>query len=318
MAMRDWRWWARYAMTLPERSVRALAAGLGGATHEAAQVLLPRLVRRSKLYEVTAKNALRIAVELVGAVPPSTDPEQAAEMTAGRVAVKKAAGNVVEVGSIAAFGFSPLWLLAGASDVLHGSRVYLRTLEDELAAAGLIRPGARFTSVDQLVGALEGTAGTTASLVDLPPIELSELKRSLSELRQDAASLPTPADLAGLFEGLVRASRSEGRSLLQVSSGVGLAFVTSARNVGRTHLVVPYREDWSPMRQEGFGAYAARVARPYAQAVAGHFDPGRTTITESLPARSRQALDWTRRRVRRNGEAPGDPTDLGDGGGSAP
>ena len=95
--------------------------------HETAQLVLPRLVRRSRLYEATAKNALRIAIELVGGVEgsPTVEPEALAPR---RLAVRKGAGNAVELGSIVAFGFSPLWLLAGASDVLHGTRVYLDEL----------------------------------------------------------------------------------------------------------------------------------------------------------------------------------------------
>jgi hypothetical protein len=281
---------ARYAASLPERGIRALSATVFGAAQETAQLVLPRMVRRSRFYEVTAKNALRIAIELVGGVEgeksdPSAPPP---EMSAGRVAVKKAAGNVVEFGSIAAFGFSPLWLLAGAADVLNGSRVYLRSLEEELANAGVLAEGTHFGSVDQLLGAIEGTTGATASAIDLPPLELSELKRSLTELRDNATSLPGPAELNALYQGLVRTARMEDRSLLEVSSGIGLAFVISGRNVTRQHLLTPYAEDWKPLRAEGFGAYAARVSGPYRSAVTGHFDPGKTTLTE-------RGLTWLRR-----------------------
>ncbi len=285
----------RYAITFPERVIRAAFAGLGGATYEAAQLLLPRFVRHSRLYEATAKNALRIAVEFVGDVhaAPSGESE---ELSASRVTAKKAAGNLVELSSIAAFGFSPLWLLAGAADVLNGSRVYLRTLEAELVAAGVLAPDARFDTVDQLIGSLQGGAGTTARLIDLPPLEIAELKRSLSELRADAASLPTPAEMAALLEGLRRTANAEGRSLLEVSSGVGLAFLASARSVGREHLAVPYREDWQPLHDEGFAAYAARVSRPYRAAVAQHFDPSKQTFTERVPGIVRRARDRVARR----------------------
>jgi hypothetical protein len=277
----------RYIVSLPERCVRAVSAALFGAVHETAQLVLPRFVRRSKLYEVSAKNLLRIGIELVGGVQPAGSPEAAAQPTARRVAVKKTAGNVVELGSIAAFGFSPLWLLAAASDILNGSRVYLQALEKELQAAGVLAPGTEFESVEELLGALEGASGTTASLIDLPPLELAELRRSIDELRRSAGSLPSPGELAALFNGLIRTARSEGTSLLAVSTGVGLAFLGSARNVSRTHLITPYREDLRPLRNEGFGAYAARAARPYREAVSNHFDGSRPTWTERLIARLR-------------------------------
>ena len=278
----------RYALSLPERAIRAVTAAVAGGVHETGQLVLPRFVRRSRLYEVTARNALRIAIELIGGVEgASTGDDTPGAPGAGRLAVKKAAGNAVELGSIAPFGFSPLWLLAAASDLLNGSRVYLQALEDELAAAGYLPPDTHFDSVDQLLGAIQGATGTTASTIDTPPIELAELRTSIAELRDNITALPTPGELAALFNGLVRMARAENRSLLEVSSGVGLAFLTSARQVSSRHLIAPYREDWKPLRAEGFGAYAARVARPYRRAVTGHFEPGRRTWTE-------RAFDWSR------------------------
>src|SRR5262245_23741586 len=97
-----------FALSLPERLVRSLAAVLGGAIHESAQVLLPRLVRRSRLYEASAKNLLRISIELVGRVESASSVEPGAP-DARSLAMRKGAGNVVELSSIAAFGFSPLW-----------------------------------------------------------------------------------------------------------------------------------------------------------------------------------------------------------------
>jgi hypothetical protein len=274
-----------FLVSLPERTVRALIGALGGAVHETAEVVLPRFARRSRLYEATAKNLLRIAIELVGDVERPAPPD---EPDAGELLRRKTAGNVVEFGSIAAFGFSPLWLLAAASDVSHGSRVYLQALVAELERAGVLPPGSEPGTVDDVLSALEGTSGTTARLVDLPPLELADLRASLSEFRSSAAELPTPQELAGLYRGLLRTAARERRPLLEVSSGMGLAFALSARNVGRDHIVVPYREDWRPLRDEGFAAYARRVSAPYREAVAGHFDPDRRSWTERAVTRLRR------------------------------
>jgi hypothetical protein len=220
---------------------------------------------------------LRITIELVGDV---TRPVPTGEPAAEEVMKRKAAGNVVELGSIAAFGFSPLWLLAGAADVSRGSRVYLDTLVAELKRAGVLREEARLQTVDDVLAALEGTSGTTARLVDLPPLELEQLRASFAELRASADELPTPSELAAAYAGLRQAAARERGTLLEVSTGMGLAFLTSARAVGREHLLAPYREDFQPLRREGFAAYARRVAKPYGAALAGHFDPARRTWTE--------------------------------------
>jgi hypothetical protein len=274
-----------FLVSLPERAVRALIATLGGAVHETAEMALPRFARRSRLYEVTAKNLLRIAIELVGNVEREPLPGQP---DAGELMKRKTAGNVVEFGSIAAFGFSPLWLLAAASDVSHGSRVYLAALVSELKRVGVLSEQASLSTVDDLLSALEETSGTTARLVDLPPLELAELRASLAELRSGANELPSSQELAALYAGLERIASRERRPLLEVSSGMGLAFVLSARNLGREHLLTPYREDWKPLRDEGFAAYWRRVSEPYRDAVAGHFDPERASWTERALARLRR------------------------------
>jgi hypothetical protein len=272
------RW--RYLASVPERTVRAGAAGLGGTLHESFELTLPRFVRRSRLYEATAKNLLRVMIELVGGVEGSPTVEPGSD--AGEIAKRKAAGNVVELGSIAAFGFSPLWLLAAASDLTHGSRVYLTALEDELKAAGVIDEDVDAHSVDELLGVLERTSGGTARLVDIPPLELKELRASLAELRSNAESMPSPSELAALFVMLRRTAAAEDRSLLEVSAGVGLAFLTSARKVSGRHVVAPYREDWKPLQDEGLAAYARRVGGPYRRAISRHIDAGEASRTERL------------------------------------
>jgi hypothetical protein len=267
-----------YVISIPERLLRTTAAALGGTLHETAVLVLPRFVRRSRLYEVTAKNVLRIAIELVGGVADAPTVEPSAEP--GDLAKSKVVGNVVELGSIAAFGFSPLWLLAGASDIAHGSRVYLGELAAELRGVGVLGEDVPVSSVDDLLGVLERGSGKTALLIDIPPLELAELRRSLAELRAEAKELPSPAELAALYDALVRTARAEKRPLLEVSTGVGLAFLTSARNLSRDHLAVAYREEWRPLRHEGFAGYARRVAAPYGRAVVAHLNPDTPTWTE--------------------------------------
>lgn len=269
-----------FLLSLPERAARAIAATVGGAFHETFQLALPRVVRRSRLYEATARNLLRVTIELVGGVHPQAHPDEEYEPSPGRLAVRKGVGNVVELGSIAAFGFSPLWILAAAADVTRGSRTYLDAFVSELVAEGVLAEGSEPGSVDELLAALEGVSGTSARLVDIPPLELAALRASLEEIRRETASLPSPAELARVFDGLREAARRERSSLIEVSTGIGLAFFNSARKVGRQHLLDPYAEDLRPVRHEGFGAYARRVSRPYADAVGRHFDAERPTLTE--------------------------------------
>lgn len=269
-----------FLLSLPERLVRALAAALGGTVHETFQLALPRFVRRSRLYEATAKNLLRVTTELLGGVAPQTAPELEHEPSASRLAVRKGAGNAMELGSIAAFGFSPLWVLAAAADVTGGSRTYLDALVGELVREGVLADDGHVGSVDQLLASLQGVSGTSARMIDIPPLEVDALRRSLADMRRDAASLPSQEELARVFQAIRQTAEREGMSMLDVSVGVGFAFFNSARKVGRQHVLDPYGEDLRPLVDEGFGRYARRVSRPYAEAVARHFDTSAPSLTE--------------------------------------
>jgi hypothetical protein len=59
---------------------------------------------------------------------------------------------------------------------MHGSRVYLHALTDELKLAGVLAPDVDVASVDELLGVLEREIGGTARLIDVPPLELAELR----------------------------------------------------------------------------------------------------------------------------------------------
>ena len=129
--------------------------------------------------------------------------------------------------------------------------MYLKALVEDLKAAGVIAEDVDVASVDELLGVLERTSGDTARLIDIPPLELQELRTSLAELRSHGDSLPSSQALAALFAALRRTAEAENRSLLEVSAGIGLAFLTSARKVSGRHVVAPYREDWKPLQHEG-------------------------------------------------------------------
>src|SRR4029079_6781955 len=101
-----------FLLSLPERAVRSVAALLGGVVHETFTLALPPVVRPSPVYAATAKNLLRVTIELVGGVEARIPTEIEYEPDPGRLAVRKGVGNAVELGSVAAFGFPPPWGLA--------------------------------------------------------------------------------------------------------------------------------------------------------------------------------------------------------------
>ena len=106
-----------YLASLPERAARAGAAFTGWLAYETNEVMLPLAVRRSRFYQAVIG---RLTIELVGGVEGVYLEE---EIGARDLLVRKTAGNVVELGSFVAVGWSPVWLLAGASGLIRIRRV---------------------------------------------------------------------------------------------------------------------------------------------------------------------------------------------------
>ena len=203
---------------------------------------------------------------------------------AGELAMRRARATPSSSARSRPFGFSPLWLLAAASDVLHGTRVYLDALVDELQHAGVLARESHFETVDDLLGALQGDSGDAARLIDIPPLALSELRRRSPSCARAPARCRTRGARARL-RGLRREAARERRSVLEVSSGIGLAFVARGA-LGRPRPrrgPVPGGLAAAPRR--GLRRVRAPRRRPVPPAVAAHFDPGaRRSPSAASPA----------------------------------
>jgi hypothetical protein len=298
----------RYAVSLPERSARAAAALLGGTIKETADHALPDAVRGSRLYQATIDRLLRIVVEGVGGVRGKW---AADEIPVGELTKRKAAGNVMEFASIFAVGFSPLWVLAAAADVVGGSRAFLHELVEELKRDGVLSADADAEGYEDLLTRLETTSGTLADTVDVPPLNVTDLRRSYDRLRAQADDLPAAADLTTIWGDLRATADKEGRTPAELSAAIGGAAARAGATLGDVHLFGFYRTSLERIQREGLPRYLLRASRPYAVGAAGHFRPSRPSYTE-------RGLDWLgeRRRARAaaaSGTDPASPPPAGDG-----
>ncbi|GBD17349.1 hypothetical protein HRbin26_02269 [bacterium HR26] len=203
-------------------------------------------------------------------------------MTVEELTVRKAAGNVVEFASVVVAGWSPLWLLAGAADAIGGSKVYLRALVEELERIGLLQPDTDISTFEDLLSRLEGTSGVLADAVDVPPLNVNDLRASWRALQSQAADLPSPEGLASIFAGLQAAARQEGRSLLEVSTLVGLGAARAGIRLGDVYVFDYYRRALRSIAEEGLLAFLRRISSPYLERAGKHFDPAAPTYTERL------------------------------------
>jgi len=268
-----------YLVSLPERTARAGAALTGGLVYEASEVVLPVAVRRTRFYQAVVGRLLRIMIEGVGGVEGVYPAE---EMPVRELLVRKAAGNVVELGSFLAVGWSPVWLLAGASDLVGGTKVYLRALVTELRDAGVLAPDADVASFEELLSALEDTSGLLADTVDVPPLNITSVRTSWQELQRQAADLPDAAALEKIFAGLQLAARQEDRSMLEISSMVALGAVRTGVQLGNVHIFDYYRHALRTIVEEGLPSFLRRTSTPYLTRATSHFDPRSSTYSERL------------------------------------
>jgi hypothetical protein len=295
-----------YLASLPERTARAGAALTGGLVYETTEVMLPLAVRRSRLYQAIVGRLLRIMIELVGDVE-GVYPAQ--EMPVRELLVRKTAGNVVELSSFMAVGWSPVWLLAGASDLVGGTKVYLRTLVGELRDAGVLAPDAEVASFEELLTALEGTSGVLADTVDVPPLNVPSLRTSWQELRRQAAELPDAAGLERIFAELQLAARREDRSILEISSMVALGAVRSGVRLGSVHVFDYYRRALRTIVEEGLLAFLRRTGTPYLTRAASHYDLRSSTYSERLLRRWVDRRSPLGRKMTPQAEAPPEASD---------
>src|ERR687890_460232 len=200
----------------------------------------------------------------------------------GELLARKTAGNVVEIGSFLAVGWSPVWLLAGASDLIGGSKAYLRVLVTELKEGGVLSAEEDVASFEELLTALEGTSGVLADTVDVPPLNVAGVRASCQELRRQAGDLPDAQGLEKIFSQLRLAARREDRSVMEISSVVALGAVRTGVKLGNVHVFDYYRGALRTIADEGLVSFLYRITTPYLTRARSHFDPGSSTLSERL------------------------------------
>ena len=269
---------AGYMVSLPERLLRATAAGGGGLLLEAADHILPPAARESKLYQCTVARPFRITVEFVGGV----EGRFPSEMSAPELVKRKVAGNVMELGCVFTVGFSPLWFLAAASDVANGTRVYLDTFVRELKRVNVLPESTDVSTVNDLLTLLEGASSQAADAIDIPPAAIADMRDAVDLLREHAELIPGPQRLADVFAQLSEVAREQKHSILVVSTLVAAGAVGAGIQMGNDHVLLFYTDALRNIRSEGVSQYLGRISQPYIDAAARHLDPSSPALTPRL------------------------------------
>jgi hypothetical protein len=218
----------QYLLSLPERALRSMSALSAGLLRELSEVALPRAVRRTRLYTELVENTLRFLIENVGQVEGAYPPQG---QLADNFAMRRFAGNGIELIGLLTFSASPVWVLAALADLSGTGRQLIREIAQSLKEEGLLAAGAEYETIDQLLDGLEGAAGRLAQTANTPPLDVASLRREWRDLRREAAKIPAPHLPSGdalrrSWEELKTTAAAQGRPVFQVSTLMALSAVS--------------------------------------------------------------------------------------------
>ena len=289
-----------YLISLPERSVRSTGALAGGLARELSEVVLPSSFRKTKLYRSLVDVTLRFVAEQVGQVqrPSDLTPSLPSDF-----ALRRSAGNGIEMAGILLFRFSPVWVLAALSDLSSTGRVLVREISASLVEKGLLDRDVDFTTIDEILNGLEKTSGRLADNLNMPPFEIRALRQEWQMLKREAGGMalkemPSKEELTSSWLELKEEAVRQNCSVFELSSLMALSAVTqlpakarwlshcATAAAGKTGmlfastLLANYSATLKDVRQAGYLHYWARQLKPYISAAAQNFSPSQSSYTE--------------------------------------
>ncbi len=286
-----------YSLSLPERSLRSLAALVGGATSLLTDTLLPDALRGSSLYQVTVGLFQAFLVERVAEMERGA-PEPA---LGDKYVQRKVLGNLLEAAGLLTVRLSPLWVFAILGDAAGGSKVFLERLTAQLRHNGVIGPDAEPQELVDVLEAVQQASSRSATALDLPPLSREELAHLADELKASYARVLEGGGklLANLDELWLEATEVAERDEVALERVLGALTLDAAlvlkkgvgtlRAVGETGaalfdeaILESYRRTLSAMRREGVDGYVKSHLEPFLGSAWRHFDPQRRTLTERL------------------------------------
>src|SRR5580692_11157428 len=292
----------KYILSLPERAVRSLGALSGGLLREIGEVALPGAIRRTILYRTMVGVTLRFLIEQVGEVEGVYPSES---RLAENFILRRTASHGIELLGILAFRASPVWVLAALADVTGGGHKLMQEIVEALKEENLLEAGARFETMDQVLGGLEKTSAHLALTFNMPPINVPGLRLEWETLKAELRSIPpnrVPAldRLERTWHALRMSAQTQNRTVFAVSSLMAISTLShvpanmlwlskAARSAARRTggivggaILDHYSTTLEEISRTGFSGYWRREFRPYLRAAAVQFAPEHGTLTERL------------------------------------
>jgi hypothetical protein len=287
-----------YALSLPERTIRSLAALAGGTSTLLADTLFPKSFRGTTTYRVTIGMMQQFIIERVAGMK--------SEISADRAEVgddfvqRKMAGTALEAAGLLTMGASPLWVLAILGDAAGGSKVFLNRLVKYLKENSVIEEQTEATELVDVLEAVQEASSKSAITIDTPPLSRAELSRLADEMKASyirvfRSTTNLVPRLETIWKNMERLSRSENISIERLGGimavdavswskkGMGIALAT-----GRTgaelfdeKILDSYKQTLAATSEQGIDKYMSEHMQPFIQSARMHFDPAQKTWTES-------------------------------------
>jgi hypothetical protein len=290
-----------YMLSLPERTVRSLAAVAGGTTNFLAETLFPDAVRDSSLYKVLIGDMQRFVTQQIARMPADEKATSVGPAAGSPDYVqRKVVGGALETAGLFAMHLSPLWVFALAGDAAAGSNVFLNRLVAQLKENGVIPKDTQVDGVTDLLGAIQDASRRSASAVDTPPLSREELSKLAGDMTDSYKKIFGKArDLLpridDLWKRLTETASRENISLERLSgmlavdvAEVGRRGLGAAMAVGQTgadlfgdKILTSYARTLDDMTKRGVSDYISDKMKPFLDTAIAHFDPNRTTWIES-------------------------------------
>jgi hypothetical protein len=285
-----------YTLSLPERTLRSLAALVGGMTTLLTTSLLPDSLRGTTTYRITVGLFQQFLIEKMAGI--EKEAKEQGQLK-DKFIQRKLLGNALEVAGLLTMRLSPLWVLAVAGDAAGGSKVFLNRLVQHLKANNVIDENAQPKELVDVLEAVQNATDKSATALDQPPLSREELAQLADEMKESYSKVLTTSvdlipDLTKVWDDMEEVSRKEkvslekvmGMMVFEAASFVEKSVGTVAA-VGKTgvelfdeSIIQSYRKTLERIHVEGVDGYITNHFQPFWEAAKGHFDIGKKTWLE--------------------------------------
>ena len=290
-----------YLLSIPERTVRSLAAVTGGTTLLLTDLLVPQVAKDSIIYNAIVADFQRFMVHTLAQMEHEGLEQGAFREINGEYPFRKVAGTAIEAFGLLSVRFSPLWVFfAIAGDAASGSRVYLNRLVDQLKENEVIAQDVEITSLESLFVAMQDASKSSVTVIDTPPLTREELNRLTADLRDNYGRMfSNTTNLVSRMDTLwtrietvaeeqdTTTEKVEGVMTLDLV-GWGKKGVGTVAAVGQTtgdlvgeHVLDSYAKTLDGISEVGLPKYVGDHMTPFMTKAVNHFDPNSASWTET-------------------------------------